>query len=1140
MNDDDCGCCEGVGAEAPDPLDNPPGRAALSYRVGTHGSFLRAMMARLSERLAERATVGGDPAPKRGDGCLGETHRSFLLGGDPDAGTALLDGWACIADVLTFYQERIANEGYLRTATEQRSIIELGRLTGYEPRPGVAASVHLAFAVQDGFDGEIPAGTRTQSQPRPGQQAQVFEISDAINARAEWNAMRASSRASGRYIRREYALNDGIRLTGRIEIFLDGVGQNVQVGDILLVSDPLRSKRAGAEGVFPATKEDVYQVTNAWPDPDRAYARLRLVPLGKPWWTGGEWDYEDDGNNNLDPFAEPTRRTATASPALARRGLDRLASAVVRTRGDASIEEAGARSVEKAESLAPDTLLALAGSGMPELRDHLRALLRNAKPERPPQVYVLRTRAQIFGHAAPQITEVTLPPQREGGTSTSKSSDPPPAADESDNIVYLAGEQPGIRTDTPLVMRAPSKDKTFAVPAAPGASEQLARQISDGLDTSVFTVTAVGVQSRFAYGSPGKATRVLLSSGWWRPLREPPPPPPPPPPPSSPPAPVPLVAPAAPPPVEAPAVRRSAEAPAVSASAPAPEIASEAAPLAPSAAAPRPPIDTRPERVEAAPGGDTDIKPIRNTLVYAQPEPLALVAEPLEQPISGDKIDLDRVVEDLPADRLLIVEGERDAPGTTGIRVAELVRVGSSSTSFTSAPPPHVLTAPGATGRTVEHVPSNGEEPGQRGQPYTTIALTASLRYSYRRATVVIRGNVAHATHGETRDEILGSGDASQAEQRFTLRQGPRTWVSAPTPTGVASSLAVRVSGVLWPEVPSHSIPGPRDEVVRTRTLSDRRDEVRGGDGRRGARFPTGVENITARYRVGLGAAGNVDAGLVNALVTRPMGVREVVNPLRASGGTDPDGRDEIRQRIPIAARAIDRLVSVADHADFALNFAGVDKAAARQVPATSELGAGGATIEVVIAGDEDVPIEDDSDLLRNLRAAFGRYGDPLLRPVVRVATAVPLVLQAGVRIDPRYEWSRVEAALRERLYLRHGWEVRAIGEPARLSVVLEALQAVDGVRGIDVDVFGPLRKAAPPGMPPPPKPRPGPAGAGSLSESLKDQLMDRVSGLRERLAEGRAGVGAKRTWTFAAGPRELLYFARSAPDTVSFSEVAP
>src|SRR5262245_39904854 len=127
---DVCGCCEGIGTAAPEPIDNLPGRAALAYRAGTHATFFRAMVARLGQLLGERAAAS--TGASGADGSLGEVHRTFLLGGEPEAGTALLDGWACIADVLTFYQERIANEGYLRTATERRSVIELGQLTGYQ------------------------------------------------------------------------------------------------------------------------------------------------------------------------------------------------------------------------------------------------------------------------------------------------------------------------------------------------------------------------------------------------------------------------------------------------------------------------------------------------------------------------------------------------------------------------------------------------------------------------------------------------------------------------------------------------------------------------------------------------------------------------------------------------------------------------------------------------------------------------------------------------------------------------------------------------------------------------------------------------------------------------------------------------
>ena len=53
-----------------------------------------------------------------------------------DPSIALLDSWATVADVLTFYQERIATEGYLRTATERRSILELATARRLSTPPG--------------------------------------------------------------------------------------------------------------------------------------------------------------------------------------------------------------------------------------------------------------------------------------------------------------------------------------------------------------------------------------------------------------------------------------------------------------------------------------------------------------------------------------------------------------------------------------------------------------------------------------------------------------------------------------------------------------------------------------------------------------------------------------------------------------------------------------------------------------------------------------------------------------------------------------------------------------------------------------------------------------------------------------------
>jgi len=143
-----------------------PGLPALSYRAGTYSTFMKSMR----ERLSTLAPLAG-----------------LRTRDADDPAIALMDGWAIIADVLTFYQERIANEGYLRTATERRSISELAHLAGYEPRPGLAASVYLAYTLEKDAVTEIPSGSRSQTIPGAGELPQVFETANAIEARAIWN-----------------------------------------------------------------------------------------------------------------------------------------------------------------------------------------------------------------------------------------------------------------------------------------------------------------------------------------------------------------------------------------------------------------------------------------------------------------------------------------------------------------------------------------------------------------------------------------------------------------------------------------------------------------------------------------------------------------------------------------------------------------------------------------------------------------------------------------------------------------------------------------------------------------------------------------------------------------------------------------
>jgi predicted phage baseplate assembly protein len=162
--------------QIPTVIDNPPGQSAIAYRVGTHTLIKQAMLARLAA-----ADLPALQALRTRD--------------DDDFAIALLDAWATVADVLTFYQERIANESYLRTATERVSLLHRAALIGYRPRPGVAASAFLAFTLEDAPGAPrrvtIDSGARVQSIPGPGETPQLFETIEKIEARVEWNNLRA-------------------------------------------------------------------------------------------------------------------------------------------------------------------------------------------------------------------------------------------------------------------------------------------------------------------------------------------------------------------------------------------------------------------------------------------------------------------------------------------------------------------------------------------------------------------------------------------------------------------------------------------------------------------------------------------------------------------------------------------------------------------------------------------------------------------------------------------------------------------------------------------------------------------------------------------------------------------------------------
>jgi predicted phage baseplate assembly protein len=244
---------------------------------------------------------------------------------------------------------------------------------------------------------------------------------------------------------------------------------------------------------------------------------------------------------------------------------------------------------------------------------------------------------------------------------------------------------------------------------------------------------------------------------------------------------------------------------------------------------------------------------------------------------------------------------------------------------------------------------------------------------------------------------------------------------------------------------------GPGDRRLVTRTDEQGRTTVLGGDGLRGARFPTGIENLVAEYRSGQGADGNVEADKIIHLATRPPGVQKVTNPLPATGGADPDDIESTRTRAPLAVRALDRLVSVEDYQDFALRFAGIAKASARL-----DVGSGVYArwrVRTTVAGVEPLELEPNCELIARLYQAMRRFGDPSLGLEVIPARLDCPLIQARVAIAPGYVFREVAPRLRATLVEQLGYSRQAIGHPIHPSRVLAIMHRVEGVHFVDLDI---------------------------------------------------------------------------------------
>jgi hypothetical protein len=989
-----CDCCEGPLVLTPAATANRPGLSKLVYRVGTQATFFETMQARLSS--------ADYPALR----ALKTRERS-------DPAIALLDAWATVADVLTFYQERIANEGYLRTATERRSVLELARLVGYALRPGVAASVYLAYALDKGAAPvTIPKGAQANSVPAPGELMQTFETAEPLDARVEWNAIKPRLTRPQVFKTIDEVVGAGL--------YLKGIATKLKPNDPLIVKV---SKNAAPQLVY--VKTVAPDSTN-----DRTYLTLvkpALPPAGHAAATAAVAKFSRIENFDVSPDAAMTMRVLGVLQNVlhaAAAGPDRLATEL-----DNALQQLAAQATEARDrrytKLQP--WIEAAHAELSAARDQL-VVDQQAPPERslaigtgqastgnvgilggvvkaletPPSVppanakQLPRSAVAAFGRGADTIPRLltAVRPELKDLLYTSWGNIPP--RDTPGLEVYaLRVDARAFGHNAPLRLTGISNAK-------PILSEWSINDPLNGaspIDYHMPRVIYLDNDYEIPYPDPHDPNR----SNTFMVIDRPPPI-----------FDVILLAAAPPPSRQLIIAELALGQPPIHRSLNAYGLSGKTVQI------------TLPQGGPAWIDETEDFAVVRGTRVFAGSERLELAEAPISENIGGCDIELDALYDGLQPGRWVIVAGERsitvDGKDVNGVNVAELAMI--------------------------DAVKQGSPQPVDKTHTFITLAPSC-LAYAYKRDTATIYANVVEATHGATSNEVLGSGDASKSFQTFTLKQSPLTFVSATTVSGVDTTLQVRVNDVQWHEAASLAALGPKDRQFLTRTDNDAKTSVVFGDGERGVRLPTGVENVKATYRSGIGKPGNVKAGQITQLATRPLGVKEVTNPLRASGGADSDSRDQARQNVPIALLALDRLVSVSDYADFSRTFAGIGKAAAwHDTDGQQQL------VRVVIAGADDIPIDRSSDLYRNLYAALHQFGDPYLPIAVAVRERLTLVISANVKVDPDYQWETLEPKVRAALLDRFSFAQMDLGENVFLSDAIDAVQAVRGVVYVEVDVF--------------------------------------------------------------------------------------
>jgi predicted phage baseplate assembly protein len=347
--------------------------------------------------------------------------------------------------------------------------------------------------------------------------------------------------------------------------------------------------------------------------------------------------------------------------------------------------------------------------------------------------------------------------------------------------------------------------------------------------------------------------------------------------------------------------------------------------------------------------------------------------------------------------------------------------------------------------------------------------------------SVTVFGNLVDASQGKAeREATLGNGDNRQMWQTFPLPKSPLTYfLSAGAVPPYTPELEIWVGGRLWTRVDAFYGHGPEETIYIVREDADGRSFVQFGDGETGARLPSGIKNVVAVYRTGVGAHSAVKPDTTPTAAQRPPGFDKVSLAGIVSGGAPAEDGEKAREAAPGKVQSLGRLVSIRDYETETLGVPGVVTAAAAW---DLHAGVPAVILRVLLEAGREAEFAEVRATLAHAQRCRGPDRFPL---VVQQALLRYVFLDLAYARDPTYRQEDVERDLRAALGLAgdaasersglFGLRARRLGEREYASRIEGRLQNVAGVLWCKVVALGRFGSGAvdPATLVLPPAPRP-------------------------------------------------------------------